>query len=230
MADQIVIGARYNGPVTSANGGYACGLAAAFVDGPARVVLRTPPPLETPLDVVRDGGAVRVLHDGVLVAEAGPSDAAFLDPPLRPTLAEAAAARERHPWIGDDHLLTGCFVCGHDRADGLRVTPGRLPGAEMAASPFEPDESVAEGGVVRPEIVWAALDCVSYPPFAQNTDVIALLGTFEAEIGRDVAAGERLVAVGWPLESSGRKLLSASALLSGDEVVARAQATWITLP
>ncbi len=231
MADQIGSSAPgTTGRLASANGGYACGLAAAFVDGPARVLLRRPPPLETPLDVVRDGGAVRVLHDGVLVAEAGPSTATFLDPPARPTLAEARAARTRHPWIGDDHLLTGCFVCGHDRADGLRVTPGRLPDMEMAASPFEPDETVAEDGVVRPEIVWAALDCVGYPPFAQGTDAIALLGTFEAEIARDVGAGERLVAVGWPLESSGRKLFSASALLSGEEAVARARATWITLP
>ncbi|WP_083959098.1 hypothetical protein [Herbidospora mongoliensis] len=230
MEDQIVIGARFNGPPTSANGGYVSGLAAAFVDGPARVLLRTPPPLETPLDVTRDGDTVRVTHDGVLVVEAGPSSAVFLDPPVRPTFGEASAARDRHPWIGADNLLTGCFVCGHGRADGLRVTPGRLADADVCASPFEPDETVAGDGIVRPEIVWAALDCVSYPPFAQGTDTIALLGTFEAEIARSVAAGERLVAVGWPLESSGRKLFSASALLDGDEVVARARATWITLP
>ncbi|WP_459805644.1 hypothetical protein [Herbidospora sp. RD11066] len=227
---EIVIGARYNGPPTSANGGYFSGLAAAFVDGPARVLLRTPPPLETPLDAARDGETVRVTHGGVVVGEAGPSSVDFLDPPVRPTMAEAVAARERHPWIGVDNLLTGCFVCGHDRADGLRVTPGPVTGAEMAASPFEPDATVADDGVVRPEIVWAALDCVSYPPFARSTDAIALLGTFEAEIGRAVEAGERLVAVGWPLESSGRKLFSASALLAGDEVVARARATWIALP
>ncbi|WP_246060353.1 hypothetical protein [Herbidospora galbida] len=234
MGEQIVIGARFNGPPASANGGYAAGLAAAFLasgaGGPARVSLRLPPPLETPLDVVRDGGAVRVLRDGALVAEAGPSDAEFPDPPVRPDLAEAARARDRHPWIGVDNLLTGCFVCGHGRADGLRVTPGRLPDADVCAAPFEPDDTVAENGIVRPEMLWAALDCVSYPPFAQGTDVIALLGTLEAEIGREVRAGERLVAVGWPLGSSGRKLFSASALLSAEGVIARARATWITVP
>ncbi|NAS20495.1 hypothetical protein GT755_02215 [Herbidospora sp. NEAU-GS84] len=230
VGEQIVIGARFNGPPASANGGYAAGLAAAFVDGPARVSLRRPPPLETPLDVVRDGAGVRVLHDGVLVAEAGPSDAEFPDPPVRPDLAAAAEARERHPWIGVRNMLTGCFVCGHGRADGLRVTPGRLPDADVCAAPFEPDATVTENGVVRPEILWAALDCVGYPPFAQGTEVIALLGTLEAEIVREVAAGERLVAVGWPLGSSGRKSFSASALLSADEVVARARATWITVP
>ncbi|WP_198168108.1 hypothetical protein [Herbidospora yilanensis] len=83
---------------------------------------------------------------------------------------------------------------------------------------------------MRPEILGAALDCVGYPPFAQGTGVIALLGTMEARIGREVRAGERLVAVGWPLGSSGRKLFSASALLSADEVVASARATWITVP
>ncbi|WP_063813444.1 hypothetical protein [Herbidospora daliensis] len=226
---RIVIGARFNGPPASANGGYAAGLAAAFVDGPARVTLRLPPPLETPLDVVRDGDAVRVLHEGALVAEAGPSDADFLDPPVRPSLAEAARARDRHPWTGVDNLLTGCFVCGHGRADGLRVTPGRLAPADVCASPFEPDATVAENGIVRPEILWAALDCVGYPPFARGTDVIALLGTIEAELGREVGAGERLVAVGWALGASGRKSYSASALLSAEGVVARARATWITV-
>ena len=47
LVGTLVIDDRYNGPPASANGGYACGRIAAFVDGPARVTLRKPPPLHT---------------------------------------------------------------------------------------------------------------------------------------------------------------------------------------
>ena len=40
---------RFNGPPGSGNGGYACGLVAGLLGGPAEVTLRLPPPLGTPL-------------------------------------------------------------------------------------------------------------------------------------------------------------------------------------
>ena len=43
----VVIDRRFNGPEHSSNGGYACGSVAAFIDGPAEVTLRVPPPLDT---------------------------------------------------------------------------------------------------------------------------------------------------------------------------------------
>ena len=39
----ITIPRRYRGPMHSANGGYAAGLLAREVDGPAEVTLRLPP-------------------------------------------------------------------------------------------------------------------------------------------------------------------------------------------
>jgi hypothetical protein len=44
-ADRVTIDARFIGPLTSANGGCACGVAARFVPGPARVSPRAPVPL-----------------------------------------------------------------------------------------------------------------------------------------------------------------------------------------
>src|SRR2546430_6225723 len=44
----IVIEPRFRGPPDSANGGYTCAMAAQFIDVPAQVTLRTPPPLGRP--------------------------------------------------------------------------------------------------------------------------------------------------------------------------------------
>ena len=64
----LTIDRRYRGPLHSGNGGYTAGRLAAFVDGPAEVTLRLPPPLDRPLTVAeqddrrapaRRGGADR---------------------------------------------------------------------------------------------------------------------------------------------------------------------------
>ena len=49
LKDTVTIERRYRGPLDSGNGGYSCGRLAAFLDGPAEVTLRLPPPLDRPL-------------------------------------------------------------------------------------------------------------------------------------------------------------------------------------
>lgn len=62
---------RFNGPAGSANGGYACGVAAgALTDGPAEVMLRRPPPLGVSMDVVETDEGVELQLDGQVVAMA----------------------------------------------------------------------------------------------------------------------------------------------------------------
>ena len=59
MTDTLTIPAWFNGPPTSGNGGYTCGRVAQLVDAEVvEVSLRSPPPLDTPLAVERDGGRV----------------------------------------------------------------------------------------------------------------------------------------------------------------------------
>src|SRR5262249_49760578 len=71
MTDSLVIPARFCRPPGSGNGGYVCGRIAAYVDGPATVTLRRPPPLATPMAVKRDAdGSVRIHHGSTLIAEA----------------------------------------------------------------------------------------------------------------------------------------------------------------
>jgi len=47
----IIINKRFCGPKNSANGGYAAGVFAQTIDGPAVVTLKSPPPLDTPIDL-----------------------------------------------------------------------------------------------------------------------------------------------------------------------------------
>ncbi len=153
--DEVVIESRYNGPVDSANGGYACGLLAAFLGEPAEITLRLPPPLARPLTVVSDGAAgVRMLDGDALVAEGRPVTLEPIEPPLRPSFDEAMAASARHSGRGVRHPLSDCFVCSPYRetpGDGLGVCPGPLDAdASVNAAPFQPDASLTDDGVVPP--------------------------------------------------------------------------------
>lgn len=230
MPSEVIIDARFNGPPSSAQGGYAAGTLARFVDGPAEVTLRSPPPLSTPLEIVTGAEGVRMLHEGELVAEAEPIQSVDVEPPVRPFRFDAEAASACHPGRGRQHPFSTCFVCGTEREDGLHVSAGPLPAApEVGAAPFDPDPSLAdEDGIVRPEIIWAVLDCPSYTPRLWQRERLSLLGRFSAELLRPVAVGEKLVVVGWDTGGEGRKSETASALLAEDgELVARARAIWI---
>lgn len=232
---EVVIESRYNGPQASANGGYACGRLAQFLEEPAEVTLRMPPPLDRVLAVRRaDGNAARMYAGDELIAEGRTAAEVDAEPPLRPTFEEAVAATALHPGRGLRHALSDCFVCSPYRGnpgDGLGISPGPVAGSDdVCAAPFVPDDSVGDLGVVRPEVIWAALDCPSYAPSIWRTGRIALLGRLRVRRERDVAVGERLVAVGWSLAAEGRKHRTASALLDSDgAIVGRGVATWIEL-
>ncbi len=127
-----------------------------------------------------------------------------------------------------------CFVCGPDRrpGDGLRILVGPVAGRDLSANVWYPDEALAESdGFVRPEFLWAALDCaggmgahgdaaLEGPPY--------LLGRLSAcQIG-PVKASEPHIVVGWRLAEEGRKLLAGSALFTENgQAVGVARAIWI---
>src|SRR5215211_3620871 len=101
---EVTIGRRYRGPLNSANGGYASGRLAAFVDAPVvEVTLRLPPPLERPLPVVRDGDRVLLLDGDAVVAEAVPA-AAGLEAAAPVSLSEAEEAETRHVRFGGEEF------------------------------------------------------------------------------------------------------------------------------
>ena len=217
----LTIPARYNGPPGSANGGYACGLVAALVGGPAEVTLRAPPPLERPLRVERADGRVAVYDGETLVAEAAPAEV-DVDPPAPVSLADAERAVERYDGFRE-HAFPTCFVCGpgRDADDGLRIFAGRVDGRDAVAAPWTPAES-------RRELVWAALDCPGAFAVGLPGRGEVVLGRLAARIDRVPEAGEPCVVVGWPLGEDGRKLYAGTALFTAaGELLGLARATWI---
>jgi hypothetical protein len=228
---EVVIAERYCGPPTTANGGYACGLVAQFIDGSAEVTLRSPPPLDRPLDVREDDGAVALWDGETLVAQGKPSGATFDAPPGPVGLDDARAAIEHYEWM-HDHPYPTCFVCGPERADGdgLRIFPSPVDGGGIYAAPWTPGADLAgDDGVVRPEFAWASLDCPSGLVTNTFDDVgRILLGRLAAELHRPVRAGEDHVLIAWPIGRDGRKLQTGSALYTADgELLASARAVWI---
>lgn len=232
MKSPVLIPSRFNGPPDSGNGGYSCGVLAAFLDGPARVRLHVPPPLDTPLDVQAGEGEAVVMMDGerlVGTAQPAPLD---LDVPPPPTLEEAEVARHRYPCY-TGHIFPTCFVCGPGRpeGDGLELYPGPVEDWRLLACPWRPASNLLDdNGFVHPEIVWAALDCPGYFACLGEQPEPAVLGELHAERLAPVPGDRPLVVYAWPLGREGRKCYAGSAIaFPGGEVLARARSTWILL-
>ncbi len=235
----LTIPSRFCGPPGSGNGGYVCGRVAAYLDGQVTVTLRRPAPLATPMTVQRDGdGSVRVHHGQTLMAEAVSSSAGpvlEIPGPVWPAEAHAAAGRARYY---SDPVFPACFVCGTDRqlGDGLRILPGPVAGRPLWAAPWSPDPSVTDAdGRVRPEVVWAALDCPSGIAAAEAAglaqDTAILLGQMTASLAVLPAGGDQCRVIAWPGGRDGRKLTAGSALLGpAGQVLATASTVWLTVP
>lgn len=222
--------ARFNGPAGRANGGYACGMIAQSIPSDlVEVTLRRPPPLDTTLFVERAAERYSVhLNSGDVIAVAEPvaepitADVVVID---IPTEAPSALPDDRHPF-------RTCFTCGPDRApgDGLRIFAKRIPGQAVLADRWTPDQSLADNdGSVRPEIVWASLDCPGgWAAFDRIPGGVAVLGRMTAQVVRGPCVGEPCVVVASSRWRDGRKIDAHSALYTCEgELLAAARAVWI---
>ena len=228
MAQTFSVPSRFNGPLESGHGGYSSALFASLVEGPAEVTLRSPVPLDRPLDVMRDDGAVRVLDGETLIAEAAPIPELELEVPPAVDVEQARIAKTRYRGSTDD-LFSHCFVCGRAREDALGVFAGTVEGRELVASPWTPPPWTADGsGQVLPEFVWAVMDCPTYFAVYPDTRPVSFLGRMTARIDAPVAVGEEHVVISWPLAVDGRKRQAGAAVLSADgEVLAVGRALMI---
>lgn len=241
LPSSVTIAGRFAGPRTSGNGGYTSGRLAAYAgrsDQPVTVTLRTPPPLDTRLDVTvdADSGTVRLVTGGTLVADAAPG--AFTAEAVEPMpLADALAAEAAYPGL-IDHPFAACFVCGTDRdeGDGLRLRPGRYAEGRTACV-WTPDPTLSdENGQIADEFVWSALDC----PGGWTSDLDArplVLGRMTAACAGVVSAGSSYVVVARLLGEDGRKTFTSSALYDvsngatghGATLLGRAEHVWIAI-
>jgi hypothetical protein len=231
MRHRLSIDRRFRGPPESGNGGWTCGALAELVGGRVEVTLRSPPPLDTELEVEVAGDRVRLHHGHLLVAEAEPASGELRWPPfVGPSDAVAASAR----FAGHlHHAFPSCFTCGTARAegDGLRIFAGPVEDRpELVAATWTPSPSVAdERGLVGEPVIWAALDCPSVWPYLGD-GTVALLGRMTAVVSRRPVAGETYVVVGAGTGSDGRKRFASAALFTGaGERVAVSRTTWITV-
>jgi hypothetical protein len=213
---KIVIDERFNGPPGSANGGYTCGVLAAQVGEPAEVTLRAPPPLGKSLRF--DGE--RMWDGDTLVAEARRAELE-LEPPEPVTFEAAERASHRYPGLAE-HAYPTCFVCGPERADGLRLFTGPVDDDGLFAAPWRPSE-------VSRELVWASLDCPGAIGVGWDGRGDWLLGRMHGRVDDLPKLGERCVVVSWRLGSEGRKGFAGTALYGEHgRLLGLARQTWIS--
>jgi hypothetical protein len=220
----VLIGARYNGPPGTGNGGYCSGLFAGAL-GPGHaavtVTLRLPPSLEVPLVTRAVGQGVEVLDGDRVVASVVPAP----EPPaaLDPVPAQAARdASTGYPGFVD-HPFPTCYVCGPQRNDGLRVFPGPVGEGRSAAIWRVPQD-------VRPETVWAALDCPGgWTITAPGRRYV--LGRMTCAVRSVPAPGNECVVVGQLAGIDGRKAHVHTALYhaAGGPPLATATSIWFAI-
>ncbi len=234
IEEAIRIERRFRGPPDSANGGYACGVVARHIHGDARVRLQSPPPLDRPLRIAGDEMSLRMFDAELVIAEAATVSEMREDVPDPVSYDVASEASRRFPWF-TGHPFATCFVCGPERhpGDGLCIFPGTVNEREIVAAPWIPDPLVCDHtDVVRPEIVWAALDCPSWFGLLAFESGVrwALLGQLTARVKRLPHAGERCVVTGWSHGRDGRKLFGGAALFTDKgELLGHSNAVWIEL-
>lgn len=229
MNNCFIVEERFCGPSNSGNGGYVCGMLAGYIDGVAEVMLRMPPPLERELYVECIEDMV-LLKDGESVVAEARATSLDLVVPEPPTFQQAEVAAGRYSGF-KKHAFPRCFVCGPERSmgDGMRIFPGPVEGRNIVASPWIPHESFAdEDGYVKPEFLWAAMDCPG--AFAVIEEIPVVLGKLTAHIMGKVRPKESCVVAGWKLARNGRKLDAGTAVFSqAGEIVGKSRATWIEL-
>ncbi len=232
MYKEIVIDKTFCGPTESGQGGYVSGLLGGFINGTSEVTLRMPPPLNHSLKIDHsDKNFIKLLNGDLLVAQATPSAVEF-DIPSPPAYDEAVKASESY--IGfKQHAFPKCFVCGPERHqnDGLRIFPGQVSGRDLVAAPWIPYESLAdENGNVKPEFIWASLDCAGAFSLLISKMRLIVLGKIAVSIESEIKIGEKYIVTGWPLMVDGRKLYAGTSVFTeSGKLCAKAKATWIDL-
>lgn len=238
-AATVTIDAQFHGPPGSGNGGYTCGLAATqLTEGPATVRLHRPPPLGVPLEVRRSEHRVELVESGQVVAAAQP----WAGPDERaqaPTADQVDAAIATFDLADYDahHPFPTCFTCGtrRDEGDGLRLFPAAIASTSAVVWRWRADADLGdEAGLVRPEVMWAALDCPGGMAWMHGGDRSEpgplVLGQLAVAIFRRPSVGEELIVSGWQDGAVDRRRRAGTAAWTADgELIAQGEATWIWL-
>ena len=226
----LTVPARFCGPPDSGNGGYTCGLVANELGGIFECTLRSPVPLDVPLEIERSqsGGILR--HGDKVIVEASPTTMAVV-PPAAIDLETATAAMTSSFALDAQHPFPTCFVCGPKRkaSDGLRIFPAAID-TNLYVATWRPSGEFGDSRqLLRPEFLWAALDCPT--GFAAGFPMAGKLvtGRLAVEQLQPISVGESCLLMSWPIGIEGRKHFSAACLYQHKKLCAVARATWIRL-
>lgn len=227
----ITVLPRYCGQDNSGNGGYVAGLLASHIEGPARVRLMNPPPLETPL-AISGGDGIWEMRDGEHSVAAASAVHALQAPPEPPGLFEAEAARLDYTTL-EQHPCPQCFVCGPERepGDGLQVFVGPVEGRDLYACNWQPRRDLLDVmGFIEPEFVWAVMECPGFFALGETNGELRLLGEMSGVIVQDVPGDRELIVYAWNRGSEGRKYFAGTAIADDSgRVYAQSEQTWIKL-
>jgi hypothetical protein len=248
VIDTVTINKRFNGPPQSANGGWTGGILARRLRVPSAEVglalfpavsvsLRAPPPLDLPLDVIRNAdNSLSLKHESLELAHAQ-LEAFQLSIPRIPTLLQAEAANARGYALGLSRAswpYAKCFACGVSRDDGLRITPSPVHESndeKVIAASWTPSVWLTEAdGQVKVEAVWATLDCPAGIAWSYQLPEGAPMVTarMSVTILKLPKVNQPHIVLGWPMEREGRKLYAGTALLSADgELLAYSRQLWL---
>ena len=231
----IRIARRFCGPPDSGNGGYSSGTLASHLPGISECTIRKPIPLERELAVETSDSTARLLDGAELIIEAVQTQIGDVNQ-APPTIEEAHRAAKASPAFSN-HPFPTCFTCGPQRnaGDGLCIFPGRLsqngPEHSAFAAPWIPDSSLTGSGVtVRPEFVWAAMDCPTGFAAGFPWRGTLVTGKLAVEQVGPVYPHRPYIVLSWPQGNEGRKFHAGAALYGPDgELCAKAKATWIKI-
>ena len=215
METILTIDSQYNGAIGVANGGYSCGVVAAFIEGDAEVRLRAAFPTATPLSVrsTTDGGVEALLADDPSkprLLGSGHPTVVELDIPAPPDYEGARQASEDFIFL---HRIDpqGCYVCSPIRppGEGLRLFIGALPGIgekaigeNLAAAIWRPTSKLANAeGHIDPVYIWSALDCpgVTALKLRYTASGVLVLGSCAASIKDTLSASEHFIVSAWEI-------------------------------
>jgi hypothetical protein len=182
---------------------------------------------------VNDGEQAALVDRDQVIAEASRYEVATT-PPVTPSWSEADDAASR--FAAEPNLpFPNCFGCGPQRQsnEGLRVFVGPVPGRSIVAGTWAPSPAFAADGSVRPEFVWAALDCPGGWARRHYLGVPepGITAYLAAHLEAPVRVGEPHLVLGWPIKRDRRKAWVGALITNRDgERCATAEALWLDRP